>query len=230
MIKINTMPGNLLPGTVRSRMAITTILDTTQERHESACCPPPAVYQSSGSSLGGFGGSDYLEGNLNTRSYQQETSTGTTTHLNPDTWRVGQEGLKRRPPGPRCMADVKSEYQQGRRAKRPKRTAPQRPATPVWLSLKSRDNSAQPSISVALEPLPPQRKRNQERQDRNVVPSQDMNGQEFILMQLTNPRSLSWKDIAARFKEKTGKAQSIPALQMRVKRLQDRLRTRTLPV
>jgi hypothetical protein len=54
-----------------------------------------------------------------------------------------------------------------------------------------------------------------------------MTTEEQILMQLTEQQNLPWKEVAARFKEQTGKAMKVPALQMRKKRLVERLRVWT---
>lgn len=50
-----------------------------------------------------------------------------------------------------------------------------------------------------------------------------------LLLQLKDEQSLPWKDIAARFQTETGKVHMIPALQMRYKRLKERLQQWTDP-
>lgn len=80
-----------------------------------------------------------------------------------------------------------------------------------------------------LGPLPSRRKRKplRETRDGDVVLSGEMTTEEQILMQLTEQQNLPWKEVAARFKEQTGKAMKVPALQMRKKRLVERLRVWT---
>ena len=81
----------------------------------------------------------------------------------------------------------------------------------------------------ALGPLPSRRKRKslRETQDGEIVLSGEMTTEEQILMQLTEQQNLPWKEVAIRFKEQTGKATKVPALQMRKKRLVERLRVWT---
>jgi hypothetical protein len=57
--------------------------------------------------------------------------------------------------------------------------------------------------------------------------SSDMTNEERILMELTDRDQLQWKEVAARFNEATGKSMKVPALQMRKKRLVERLRVWT---
>ena len=80
-----------------------------------------------------------------------------------------------------------------------------------------------------LKPLPSRRKRKPLRDggDGEIVLSGDMTTEEQILMQLTEQQHLPWKDVALRFKEQTGKSMKVPALQMRKKRLIERLRVWT---
>ncbi|TVY90915.1 hypothetical protein LAWI1_G008029 [Lachnellula willkommii] len=58
--------------------------------------------------------------------------------------------------------------------------------------------------------------------------SDDLNYEEHLLLQLTEQDQLPWKEVAVRFNEKTGKQMKVPALQMRKKRLVERLRERAL--
>jgi hypothetical protein len=48
-----------------------------------------------------------------------------------------------------------------------------------------------------------------------------------LLIQLKDEESMPWKDIAARFQSDLGKTYQIPALQMRLKRLRERMRVWT---
>jgi hypothetical protein len=54
--------------------------------------------------------------------------------------------------------------------------------------------------------------------------TQQMTGEEQLLLRLTDQLNLPWKDVMARFNDETGKSMKVPALQMRKKRLLERLR------
>ncbi|EPE24589.1 hypothetical protein GLAREA_08441 [Glarea lozoyensis ATCC 20868] len=58
--------------------------------------------------------------------------------------------------------------------------------------------------------------------------NQQMTGEEQLLLRLTDQLNLPWKDVMARFNDETGKSMKVPALQMRKKRLLERLRERAL--
>jgi len=66
---------------------------------------------------------------------------------------------------------------------------------------------------------------------RNRAPSQpgsmDLNEEEHLLLQLKEEENLPWKDIAVRFQTDLGKSYQVPALQMRFKRLRERMRAWT---
>lgn len=57
----------------------------------------------------------------------------------------------------------------------------------------------------------------------------ELTEEDKLLIQLKDEESLPWKDIAARFQSDLGKTYQIPALQMRLKRLRERLRVWTEP-
>jgi hypothetical protein len=61
----------------------------------------------------------------------------------------------------------------------------------------------------------------------DVLFPSDLTYDEHLLLQLTEQDNLPWKEVAARFNEKTGKQMKVPALQMRKKRLIERLRVWT---
>lgn len=61
----------------------------------------------------------------------------------------------------------------------------------------------------------------------DVLLSSDLTFEEHLLLQLTEQEQLPWKEVALRFNEKTGKMMKVPALQMRKKRLIERLRVWT---
>ncbi|KAH7024302.1 hypothetical protein B0J12DRAFT_585524 [Macrophomina phaseolina] len=56
---------------------------------------------------------------------------------------------------------------------------------------------------------------------------QDLSDEDRLLLKLKDEEGLPWKDIAARFQTDMGKTYQIPALQMRLKRLRERLRVWT---
>ncbi|KAI4171952.1 MAG: hypothetical protein LQ343_003861 [Gyalolechia ehrenbergii] len=66
---------------------------------------------------------------------------------------------------------------------------------------------------------------------RKRVPSQsgpvELNEEEQLLLKLKEEENLPWKDIAVRFQRDLGKSYQVPALQMRFKRLRERMRTWT---
>ena len=69
-----------------------------------------------------------------------------------------------------------------------------------------------------------QRKR--KRATSNVGPV-ELNEEEQLLLKLKEEENLPWKDIAVRFQNDLGKSYQVPALQMRFKRLRERMRTWT---
>ncbi|TVY75832.1 hypothetical protein LSUE1_G008562 [Lachnellula suecica] len=56
---------------------------------------------------------------------------------------------------------------------------------------------------------------------------EETNDEERLLLQLTEDMQLPWKEVARRFNERTGKVMKVPALQMRKKRLLERIRVWT---
>lgn len=71
---------------------------------------------------------------------------------------------------------------------------------------------------------PGQRKR--KRAVSNAGPV-ELNEEEQLLLKLKEEEGLAWKDIATRFTTELGKSYQVPALQMRFKRLRERMRTWT---
>lgn len=65
------------------------------------------------------------------------------------------------------------------------------------------------------------------RSDSNATNSVDLTDEDRLLIRLKDEESMPWKDIAARFQSDLGKAYQIPALQMRLKRLRERMRVWT---
>ncbi|KAK3170166.1 hypothetical protein OEA41_009552 [Lepraria neglecta] len=55
----------------------------------------------------------------------------------------------------------------------------------------------------------------------------ELNEEEQLLLKLKEDENLPWKDIAVRFQTDLGKSYQVPALQMRFKRLRERMRTWT---
>ena len=66
---------------------------------------------------------------------------------------------------------------------------------------------------------------------RKRTPSQagpiELNEEEQLLLKLKEDENLPWKDIATRFQTDLGKSYQVPALQMRFKRLRERMRSWT---
>lgn len=52
----------------------------------------------------------------------------------------------------------------------------------------------------------------------------ELNDEEQLLLKLKEEENLPWKDIATRFQTDLGKSYQVPALQMRFKRLRERMR------
>jgi hypothetical protein len=52
----------------------------------------------------------------------------------------------------------------------------------------------------------------------------ELSDEDTLLLKLKEDESLSWKDVASRFQSELGRAYQVPALQMRLKRLKERLR------
>ncbi|KAF2875780.1 hypothetical protein BDV95DRAFT_674876 [Massariosphaeria phaeospora] len=65
------------------------------------------------------------------------------------------------------------------------------------------------------------------RSDSNTTMSMELGEEDKLLIQLKDEESMPWKDIAARFQSDLGKTYQIPALQMRLKRLRERMRVWT---
>ena len=55
----------------------------------------------------------------------------------------------------------------------------------------------------------------------------ELTEEEQLLLKLKEEENLPWKDIAARFQTDLGKSYQVPALQMRFKRLRERMRSWT---
>jgi hypothetical protein len=65
------------------------------------------------------------------------------------------------------------------------------------------------------------------RSDSNTSAQFELSDEDRLLLQLKEEESMPWKDIAARFQSDLGKTYQIPALQMRLKRLRERMRVWT---
>lgn len=65
------------------------------------------------------------------------------------------------------------------------------------------------------------------RSDSNTSTQFELSEEDKLLLQLKEEESMPWKDIAARFQSDLGKSYQIPALQMRLKRLRERMRVWT---
>lgn len=56
-------------------------------------------------------------------------------------------------------------------------------------------------------------------------PAGELSEEEELLLRLKQDEGLPWKDIAQQFEIQLGKTYQVPALQMRFKRLRERMRT-----
>jgi hypothetical protein len=65
------------------------------------------------------------------------------------------------------------------------------------------------------------------RSDSNASTQFELSEEDKLLLRLKEEESMPWKDIAARFQSDLGKTYQIPALQMRLKRLRERMRVWT---
>jgi hypothetical protein len=72
----------------------------------------------------------------------------------------------------------------------------------------------------------PEDAKRRKRSDSMATPT-ELTEEDKLLIKLKDEESLPWKDIAARFQSDLGKKYQIPALQMRLKRLRERLRVWT---
>ncbi|KAF7961023.1 hypothetical protein EAE96_000691 [Botrytis aclada] len=90
-------------------------------------------------------------------------------------------------------------------------------------------NSTSPQYPEQLAPLPSRRKRKgaPTQFEGDTLYLENINHEEQILMQLSEVEGLAWKEIAKQFNERTGRSMKVPALQMRKKRLCERLRVWT---
>ncbi|PSN64931.1 hypothetical protein BS50DRAFT_496529 [Corynespora cassiicola Philippines] len=76
------------------------------------------------------------------------------------------------------------------------------------------------------EEEPAEQSKRRKRSDSNTA-TMELGEEDRLLIQLKDEESMPWKDIAARFQSDLGKTYQIPALQMRLKRLRERMRVWT---
>lgn len=69
--------------------------------------------------------------------------------------------------------------------------------------------------------------RPRKRSDSSTSAQLELSDEDRLLLKLKEEESMPWKDIAARFQTDLGKCYQIPALQMRLKRLRERMRVWT---
>ncbi|KAG9241518.1 hypothetical protein BJ878DRAFT_545173 [Calycina marina] len=93
---------------------------------------------------------------------------------------------------------------------------------PLLSPLASTRSYSQPVDSFPLKA--PSRKRKNSRDADDFLLCGDMTPEEELLIQLSEIDRLPWKEVAVKFREKTGKDMRVPALQMRKKRLLERIR------
>lgn len=92
------------------------------------------------------------------------------------------------------------------------------------------NGSTQGAFSEPLGSLPARRKRKtppRNASEGEIILSGEISHEEQVLMQLAEQEDLPWKEVCQRFNELTGKNMKVPALQMRKKRLRERLRVWT---
>ena len=73
----------------------------------------------------------------------------------------------------------------------------------------------------------PEESKRRKRSESAASTQLDLSEEDRLLLQLKEEDSMPWKDIAARFQSDLGKTYQIPALQMRLKRLRERMRVWT---
>lgn len=74
---------------------------------------------------------------------------------------------------------------------------------------------------------PSEHAKRRKRSDSNTNMTIELGEEDRLLIKLKDEESMPWKDIAARFQSDLGKTYQIPALQMRLKRLRERMRVWT---
>ncbi|KAF2496904.1 hypothetical protein BU16DRAFT_459279 [Lophium mytilinum] len=78
---------------------------------------------------------------------------------------------------------------------------------------RTRDDEDSPDVS-----------KRRKRSESTATMSMDLGEEDKLLVQLKDEENMPWKDIAAKFQSELGKTYQIPALQMRLKRLRERMR------
>jgi hypothetical protein len=81
-----------------------------------------------------------------------------------------------------------------------------------------------PKRSRDDDDLSDQSKRRKRSDSNNTTFAFELNDEDRLLIRLKDEDGMPWKDIAARFQSELGKHYQIPALQMRLKRLRERMR------
>ncbi|CAD6445433.1 1d31a824-5929-44b4-9706-879e0a161818 [Sclerotinia trifoliorum] len=96
----------------------------------------------------------------------------------------------------------------------------------ISTSMNSYHSTSHHQLEQQVAPLPTRRKRKSSptQLDEEIIYSVPINHEEQVLMQLSDVDGLPWKEIAKEFNARTGKSMKVPALQMRKKRLCERLR------
>ncbi|CAI6334804.1 unnamed protein product [Periconia digitata] len=77
------------------------------------------------------------------------------------------------------------------------------------------------------EEEPSEQSKRRRRSDSNTSSTIELGEEDRLLIRLKDEESMPWKEIAARFQSDLGKSYQIPALQMRLKRLRERMRVWT---
>ena len=72
--------------------------------------------------------------------------------------------------------------------------------------------------------MPPKRQRRTVASSANTTGAVELTEEERLLLRFKDEENLPWKDIALKFQTETGRTFQVPALQMRYKRLREKLR------
>jgi hypothetical protein len=85
------------------------------------------------------------------------------------------------------------------------------------------------AFAETLSSMPPRGKKRKDPPSdyEDILCSGDINGEEKLLLELSGRDKLPWKEVASKFNRATGQSKRVAALQMRKKRLLERLRVWT---
>jgi hypothetical protein len=75
-----------------------------------------------------------------------------------------------------------------------------------------------------LDVSPSKKRRSSTSSNASVKPGIELSDEDVLLIRLKDEENLTWKEVASRFQSETGRAYQVPALQMRLKRLKERMK------